>query len=164
MTQPDNNPTLPDVEADAEETERDPNAPYFTKPTSQLDLEARVEKDYAVNEKVDVDPNVVNDPYKVEGNDTSEYVGVDADRMTYANDTEKPLKGDGVEDKVAKELLKGNFAFGTDPEEPRKQTLGSGSSEPVVYPVTSGESVKTEIVDREAQAKANAKKATSSKS
>lgn len=161
MTQPDSTPAQPAVEQT--ESKKDPNAPYLTKPTSQLDLEARAEKDYALKDKVEVDPNVVNDPYKVEGNDTSAYVGVDADRMTYANDTEKPLEGDGIEAKVAKALLSDNFAYGEDEEPKREQTLGSGSSEPVVYPVVSGENVKTEFVDRQAQAKAAAKKAQSSK-
>lgn len=160
MTQPDSTPALPEVE---DEKPSDPNAPYTTRPTSQLDLEARAAKDFAVKEKVEVDPNKVNDPYKVEGNDTSAYVGVDADRMTYANDTEKPLEGEGIEAEVAEALLSDNFAYGEDEDPERKQTLGSGSSEPVVYPVTSGENVSTEVVDRQAQAKAAAKK-TASKS
>lgn len=120
--------------------------PYITKPTTQLDLEARLKRDN-LPVKEDVDPNAVNAPYKVEGNDTSAYVGVDPDKMNYASDTEKPLSGGGVEAKVAKEQLSG-YAYGKDAEKEGEQTVGSGSSVPVVGVTTSGEKVSHKLVDR----------------
>lgn len=139
MTQPDQN-------------EKDPNAPYLTRPTTQTDLEARHEADYG-NPTVQTDPNLTNAPYAVEDNDTSAYVGVDPDRMTYANETEKPLRSDdSLEDEVSKEMLSG-YAFGRDEEPEGQQTLGSGSSSPVVAVTTSGEATTHAIVDRKALGK-----------
>lgn len=123
------------------------NKPYITRPTTQLDLEARQKRDnLPVTEQVD--PNATNAPYAVEGNDTSGYIGVDPDKMTYANDTEAPLRGTGAEDKVAKEQLSG-YAYGEDPKPKGEQTLGSGSSAPLVGVTTSGESTTHKMVDRE---------------
>lgn len=81
----------------------DENKTYLTVPNSQIDLKARRDAGYGTP-VVEVDPDATDAPYAVEDNDTSAYVGVDPDKMTYANDTEKPLSGDGIEDKVAAEL------------------------------------------------------------
>lgn len=133
-------------------TQPNNDGPYLTRPTTQTDLEARREADFG-NPTVETDPNVTNAPYAVEDNDTSAYVGVDPDKMTYANDTEKPLRGeDSVEDEVASDMLAG-YAYGTDAKVEGQQTLGSGSSSPVVAVTTSGESVTHAIVDREALSK-----------
>lgn len=121
------------------------NEPYLTRPTTQTDLEARREADYRAAE-VKTDPNATVAPYAVEDNDTSAYVGVDADKMTYAEDTHKPLRGDGVEDKVASEQLKG-YAVAKKQEGPeREQTLGGGSEQPLAQVVTSGSSVTHKLV------------------
>src|SRR6059058_127963 len=75
--------------------------PYFTKSTAQVDLEQRLSNDNAsplARIEGSGNTNEVNAPYAVEGNDTSGYVGVSPEYMTYANDTEKPLTADeGVE-------------------------------------------------------------------
>jgi hypothetical protein len=71
-----------------------------SKPTSQLDLEARLERD---NENPEVHVSVpVNPSYEAEG----EYVGTDPIYQNYANETEKPLAGEGPEQKVVDELKK----------------------------------------------------------
>lgn len=139
----------------------DENKPYTTRPTTQVDLEARLERDN-LPVKEQVDPNATNAPYAVEGNDTSGYIGVDPDKMTYASDTEAPLSGDGAEDKVAKEQLSG-YAYGEDEKRKGEQTLGSGSSVPVVGVTTSGEGTTHKLVDRKGlqeQLDKNAQKAS----
>lgn len=120
---------------------------YTTKPTTQLDLEARAKRDYALADPAKVEPDAVDAPFAVEDNDTSAYRGVDRDRMTYANDTEKPLAGDGIEDEVGEQLLS-RFAYGEDEPVKGKQTVGSGSSAPSVFVTTSGEDVTHKHVDR----------------
>ena len=120
----------------------DESKPYTTRPTTQVDLEARLNADQA---KQELDPNVTVEPYKVEGNDTSAYVGVDQDKMNYANDTEMPLKGDGVEDEVA-ELMMSGYAYGkVAPDSTPGQDLGSGSSQPLLAVTSSGSDVQHEI-------------------
>jgi hypothetical protein len=125
----------------------DDTKPYLTKPTSQLDLERRAAVGFSTVVNPQLDPNQVNAPYAVEGNETANYKGVDADRMTYASDTEKPLKGDGVEDKVGHAMLDSNFAYGAKLPVESKQTLGSGSSEPHAVVATSGENVGHHLTD-----------------
>lgn len=95
-----------------------------TKPTTQLDLEARREANYQRAAEVTGD---AGSPYAVEGNDTTAYLGVDTDRRTYASDTEKPLKGDGLEDKVNDEDLEVSYddPEGKTPENPE----GDGSEQ-----------------------------------
>lgn len=85
----------------------------------------------------------VHSPYAVNGNDTSAYVGVSPEYMTYANETEKPLRAaSGVEKEredaaladvpvvaqAAVSKLDGNHA-----------TQGGGSSTDLVYTQHSGE-------------------------
>jgi hypothetical protein len=120
--------------------------PYLTKSTHELDLEARREAGFETVVKPEVDSNVVHDSYAVEGNDTSAYVGVDFDKMTYANDTEAPLKGDGWTDKAGDELL-ANYAYAKGYAEQVDHTLGTGSSDPLVQVVTSGKKVEHQVVE-----------------
>jgi len=70
----------------------------MTRPTSQMDLERRLDEGFLPEgarrnntEDEVLNPEVVVAPYKVEGNDTSGYLGVSSEYMTYANETEKPL-------------------------------------------------------------------------
>lgn len=61
---------------------------------AELDLEARQKA--ADQEQGEV--GEVYAPFAVEGNDTSGYVGVSPEYMTYANETDKPLRSEeGVE-------------------------------------------------------------------
>lgn len=120
--------------------------PYLTKPTTQTDLEARAKRDFKP-EATTVDANAVNDPYAVEGNDTSAYVGVDPSYMTYASDTEKPLAAESGSEAKALDQLTSGLAYGeVTPSKENKQTVGSGSSVPLVTVATSGEDVSHEIV------------------
>lgn len=85
------------------------------RPTSQKDLEARLERDH-LPEGVLVDntsddvrnPEVVNAPYATEEHDTSGYLGVSPEYMQYANETDKPLTAtEGPEAEALKRLQGG---------------------------------------------------------
>jgi hypothetical protein len=69
---------------------------------AELDLEARRKAaDESQGEAGDVYA-----PFAVEGNDTSAYVGVSPEYMTYSNETEKPLRAEeGVEADLEAEAL-----------------------------------------------------------
>jgi hypothetical protein len=83
----------------------------YTKPTSLLDLEARLERE---NRSDAVLPSYVNPEdaeapeaqWAVEGNEVDNYVGVSPEYMTYANDSDKPRRAEeGAEAEVEKQLL-----------------------------------------------------------
>jgi len=77
---------------------------YFTRPTTQLDLEAR----FAAEENDGGDEEDAGREYAVEGNDTSAYIGVDREYMTYAEDTHKPmLAEEGVEQEAERRAMQG---------------------------------------------------------
>ena len=87
------------------------------RPTSQKDLEARLERDH-LPEGVLVDnttddvrnPEVVNAPYATEEHDTSGYLGVSPEYMQYANETDKPLTADEGPEAEALKRLQGGVA------------------------------------------------------
>lgn len=85
--------------------------------------------------------------FAVEGNDTSAYIGVTQDRMTYANSTEQPLAAeDGTEKDREHRLLDQQVLVVPRPAQPEvKQTGGGGSSQEPVYTALSGESFSAEI-------------------
>jgi hypothetical protein len=72
----------------------------YTKPNSQLDLEARLERK---NENPDVHVPVAVNPNPV---GEEEYIGTDPIYQNYANETEKPLAGDGAEQQVVEDFKK----------------------------------------------------------
>lgn len=117
---------------------------------AERDLEARQDKDYKPGSALSTGRGEVsetNAPYAVEGNDTSAYVGVSPEYMTYANDTEKPLKAEsGPQAELEKQLTSG-FAVGKVADVKSKQTLGGGSLHETVYPATSGEDFTSEQTD-----------------
>lgn len=97
------------------------------------------------------EPTTVYAPYAVEDNDTSAYVGVSPEYMTYASDTEKPLRADGgVEGDLEEAVLDGSkFAVGTVTPvatDADTSTVGSGASSDLVYTATSGEGFTAEKV------------------
>lgn len=113
----------------------------------------------ALAERLDVDDNErvsnlqgspgtvseVNDRYAVEDNDTSGYVGVSAEYMTYANDTEKPLRAEeGPEAELEKQLLGGGLVAKVDVPD-GAQTQGGGSTYESVYTATSGEDHSSKV-------------------
>lgn len=72
--------------------------PVYTKPTSELDAEARLAEDFVPAGVLK--PGV--DPEKSENG----YVGVDPIYQTFANDTEQPLRAeDGVEKVMEEKVL-----------------------------------------------------------
>ena len=90
----------------------------YEKPTSQLDLEARLAEDYTPPSQIEwTNPNakppdpekVKGRDFKVEGNETDAYTpDVDPMYQNYANESEKPFRAEGddnPEAKVEKELL-----------------------------------------------------------
>lgn len=88
----------------------------YTKPTSLLDLEARLERE---NQSDLVLPSYVNPEdaerpeaqWAVEGNEVDNYVGVSPEYMTYANETDKPARAaDGAEAVLEKKLVDERFA------------------------------------------------------
>lgn len=90
----------------------------------------------------------VNDRYAVEDNDTSGYVGVSSEYMTYANDTEKPLRAEeGVEAELEDKLLRGGLvskvAVGDG-----KQTQGGGSTYESVTTATSGDGFSSKVASQ----------------
>lgn len=87
------------------------------RPTSQKDLEARLERDHLPadllidNTEDEVrNPEKVVAPYAVEGNDTSGYLGVSHEYMTYANETEKPHTADEGPEAESLKRLQGGVA------------------------------------------------------
>jgi hypothetical protein len=115
----------------------------FLPPTSQVDLERRLERDHLPegvlvdNESDDArNPEVVNAPYATEDTDTTHYRGVSPEYMTHASDTEKPMQADEGAEAEALKRLSGGVA------DVRRTT--DLRSEPVVeVGVTAGETVNT---------------------
>jgi hypothetical protein len=125
---------------------------YLTEPTSRKAQEDMLERMTGpvspVGGAVSSDPNEVNAPYAVEDNDTSGYVGVSQEYMTYANDTEKPLTTEeGVEADLLDLQQSGLAVKKVEPPEPGEQSVGTGSLVESVYSATSGENFTSEVVD-----------------
>lgn len=86
----------------------------YTKPASQLDLEARLENENTSELRLSDAPSRVDEEpvredgardYRVEGNDVSAYVGVDPIYQNYADETHKPSRADdGAEAEVFERL------------------------------------------------------------
>lgn len=86
-------------------------------------------------------------PYAVEGNDTSAYVGVNHEYMTYANDTEKPLRAEeGSPERFFEDELLQPRKFAVGGPTTSNPTEGGGSSVPLLYPDVSGENYVNEPV------------------
>lgn len=113
--------------------------------SAELDLKARQESgEVPARRSVTGEPTTVYSPYATENTDTSAYVGVNPEYMTYANDTEKPLRADdGVEKALEEVVLDGSKVVvggtaqtATDAD---TTTGGSGASSDLVYTGSSGE-------------------------
>lgn len=80
--------------------------PQYAKPASQVDLEERLKngnRSQAILSTADsFEPAKPGEErsYAVEGNKLDGYVGVSGEYATYANETEAPLAGKGVEQDV----------------------------------------------------------------
>lgn len=126
--------------------------PKRTPSTSELALKAQLESDEVpARRNTRGEPVEVNAPYAVKGNDTSAYVGVDPSYMTYASDTEKPLRADGGVEAQVEEMVLDGSKFGV---AAKKETgvdadttqVGSGSSSDSIYTAYSGEGFTAEKV------------------
>lgn len=116
----------------------------YSKPTSQVDLEARLESgnkssrvlSTADNYEAPADTEPGRD-MRVEDNDVSNYVGVDPIYQNYAEDTHAPLVSEGddksPEDKVAEQFV-ANLSpvvegpVKTDDDDKDKETTTTGES------------------------------------
>lgn len=93
----------------------------------------------------------LNPPYAVEDNDTSAYLGVAPEYMTYAEDLNKPFKAEGSADdeaEVAREekLISQTPLVAPRPATPEaNQTEGGGSTQETVGTALSGENFSSEI-------------------
>lgn len=85
-------------------------------------------------------------PYAVEDNDTSEYVGVSPEYMTYADERQAPMRAEGgVEAEVEKKALQATPVRGVTTKDD-SQTQGGGTTHETVYPATSGEDFSSDKV------------------
>lgn len=94
--------------------------------------------------------------YKVEGNDTSNYVGVSPEYMTYSDEKNMPRRAEEGPEQAAEEriLNPDNFPLGKRPERESNQIKGSGSLDPHVMPSTSGEALEHGEPDADPEAAA----------
>lgn len=101
------------------------NEPVYSKPSSQLDLERRLASDNESSRVVSTSDAYVGPTstegrdFRVEGNDTSSYIGTSPEYQTYANETEAPLESD--EDSAEKQIFD-SFAEQMKPLEKFSQT------------------------------------------
>lgn len=89
-------------------------------------------------------PVEVYAPYAVEGNDTSAYLGVSTEYMTYASETDRPMRAEGnVDDDPEVAAEERYYETATPvlvlPAVESQQTTGAGSLHETVYTATSGE-------------------------
>lgn len=113
--------------------------------TGELELEARLKSGDVSSpirrlESDVAQPAEVYAPFAVEGNDTTDYVGVSPEYMTYASDTEKPSRAKAGALKEAEAVVLDNPTPVAAPKKTEVQhTAGGGSSQELVYTATSGE-------------------------
>lgn len=124
---------------------------YLTKSEAQVDAEEREaelkgdRRDSESGTGFEATRNVA-----VEDNDTSAYVGVSSEYMTYAGVQNQPFAAEEGAEKAREDRILGRAAgaVGSDPEHKGQQTQGGGSNLPTVYSHTSGDNVTPEEVDR----------------
>lgn len=117
-------------------TERDPNEPYTTVPTTQTDLALFLDREAGgetptVGEARD---------FAVEGNDTSGYVGVAPEYQTYGDPNQAPLLAEEGPESVMEQQFIESLAVPkegvvTDTDE-EGDTVEADRSEPDTAPVT----------------------------
>lgn len=119
-------------------------APQRTPSSDELDYQRRLDENFAPEVRSTTgEPVEVYAPFTVEDNDTSAYVGVSPEYMTYADDTHKPLRADGgveadrearIFDTVPVVATPATEVFDQD-----TSTQGAGASSDLVYTAASGE-------------------------
>jgi hypothetical protein len=129
----------------------DDDKTYTTVPTSQKDLEARLDSDFAPTSTgtATTDPTEVRAPYATEDTDTSAYIGVSPEYMTHADVTTQPFRAEeGPEDEVL-DILQGGMAVAPTPDPKKNDTsVGGGSLSESVYTATSGEDFSSEVAKK----------------
>lgn len=140
---------------------------YTTGSTAELDLQNRYEQEglIEVDRGEDGEDNgnraastggagPEGRNFAVEDNDTSNYVGVSPEYMTYANEYDAPLEADGGVEAVAEAKFKNpdNYPLGTLESRTPGQTAGGGSSTPHIVVTTSGESIQHTLVEEAPEA------------
>lgn len=123
-----------DASVETDEGSGEESTATFTRPATQLDLEARQEnknesfRKLSTAEQVTEQKPVPGRDYVVEGNDVSSYFGaIDPEYQTYANDTEKPYNAEGGPEAVLEKQLSSDSSTPvTDSAKPKKSRL-SGS-------------------------------------
>ena len=87
-------------------------------------------------------------PFAVEDNDTSAYVGVAPEYMTYAEDLNKPFKAEGgVEQELEDKLIEQPTLVSPVVVDEGNPTEGGGSSQEVVFTALSGENFSSEVAE-----------------
>ena len=118
--------------------------PTRTPSTDELDYQRRLDENFAPETRSTTgEPVEVYAPFAVEGNDTSGYVGVSPEYMTYASETEKPMRAkSGVEAKREERALDSVpvvAAPATSDLDADTSTQGGGNSSDLIYTASSGE-------------------------
>lgn len=151
--------------------------PNYTKPTSQVDLERRLDNGNESNRVLTTSDEYASRDhsadegrdYRVEDNDTSDYYGVSPEYQTYANETEKPAKAeDGPEAEIEKRLVSQTVAVEEvdEDEEPLPRTTQSrttSSSSPTT-PSGSDDSSSDQSGSSSSGSPSNSSKSSSSSS
>lgn len=127
---------VPSIEDVTDVTNLGPDKPYLTKPTTQVDLERRL-----AAEDGEEQPEVGSArDFKVEGNDTSDYIGVDPMYQNYADETHKPMASDGgVEERIEERAY--------EYEETPKEGQTSDDGHPADDPYPEGSTTETGFGD-----------------
>lgn len=80
----------------------------FTAPTTQVDLDRFHTRE--AGETVDADTAGAPRDFTVEGNDTSAYIGVDAEYQTYGDPTQQPMLAEDGPEQVTEERFLDSLA------------------------------------------------------
>jgi hypothetical protein len=115
-----------------------------TPSTDEVDYQRRLDEGFKADTlSTTGEPTEVYAPFAVEGNDTSAYVGVSPEYMTYASETEAPSRAtEGVEGQREARALDAPPVVAAAPTtalDEDTSTQGSGASSDLVYTAASGE-------------------------
>lgn len=121
--------------------------------TAELDLQARLDASQDESARLSElqggagQVSEVSDRYATEDTDTSGYVGVSPEYMTYADDRQKPFAAEGGALAEVEEKAKQATPVRDVSVKDNNQTEGGGTSHESVYSATSGEDFTPEKVD-----------------
>jgi hypothetical protein len=117
----------------------------YAQPTSQLDLERRLESGnrsdrvLTTADSYEPDEEDTGRSFAVEGNELDNYIGTNPEYMTYANQTEAPLVADdSAEEQVADDFVAGMQQHGQAEESDEDEAAEEPVSEPSSTQQSSG--------------------------